>query len=58
MGARAIPTDSARVDESTLTSLDWARADGAHDRFKALLDVNPKAKARYVAALAELNGDR
>ena len=58
MDERAIPIDSARVDESTLTSIDWAKADDAHERFKALLDVKPRARARYLAALAEINGDR
>ncbi len=34
---------------------DWKRASKAHERFKALLETKPRAKARYDAVLAEIN---
>ncbi|HEY0465112.1 MAG TPA: hypothetical protein VGC79_12920 [Polyangiaceae bacterium] len=57
MGDGSIPVDTAKVGESTLTAVDWVRTDDAHERFKALLDAKPQARDRYVAVLAELNGD-
>ena len=58
MGARAIPIDSAIADESTLTSLEWTQAEGAHEHFKDLLKAKPRAKARFDVVLSEINGDR
>ena len=55
MTNRTIPVDNAKVDESTLTQEDWDRAEGAHERFKDLLETKPRAKARYDAVLAEIN---
>lgn len=54
MSAR-IPTDNAKVAEATITDEEWARADTAHERFKALLETKPRAKVRYDAVLAEIN---
>lgn len=54
MSAR-IPTDNTKVTEATITGDEWARADNAHDRFKALLETKPRAKARYDTVLAEIN---
>ena len=58
MARRTIPTVRAEVRGAKLTPADWERADGAHDRFKALLDVKPHAKARYDAVLAEISARR
>ena len=55
MSTRTIPTDNAKVDEVTITDEEWAKAETAHERFKALLDTKPRAKARYDAVLAEIN---
>lgn len=54
MSAR-IPTDNAKVAEATITDEEWARADTAHERFKALLETKPRAKARYDAVLTEIS---
>jgi hypothetical protein len=51
----SIPVDRAKVEDSPLTELDWATAEGAHERFKRLLNEMPGAKARFVGVLAELN---
>ena len=55
MTKRTIPTDTAKAKNSKLTSDDWKRAEGAHERFKALVDAKPRAKARYDAVLDEIN---
>lgn len=55
MSTRTIPTDDAKVAETTITDEEWARAETAHERFKALLEIKPRAKARYDAVLAEIN---
>lgn len=55
MTKRTIPIDNAKVAESTLTQEDWDRAEGAHERFKELLETKPRAKARYDTVLAEIN---
>lgn len=55
MSARTIPTDNAKAAEATITDEEWERAETAHERFKALLDTKPRAKARYDAVLAEIN---
>lgn len=55
MNTRTIPTDNAKVTEATITDEEWARAGTAHERFKALLETKPRAKARYDTVLAEIN---
>lgn len=55
MSARTIPTDNAKAANATISDEEWAQADGAHERFKALLETKPRAKARYDAVLAEIN---
>lgn len=55
MTNRTIPVDTAKVAESTLTQVDWHRAEGAHERFKDLLEAKPRAKARFDVVLAEIN---
>ena len=55
MSARTIPTDDAKVTEATIIDEEWARAETAQQRFKALLETKPRAKARYDAVLAEIN---
>jgi len=55
MSTRTVPTDSAKVTETTLTDEEWENAESAHERFKALLGTKPRAKARYDAVLAEIN---
>ena len=55
MTKRTIPIDNAKAADTKLTSADWERAEGAHERFKELLDVKPRAKARYDAVLGEIN---
>jgi predicted XRE-type DNA-binding protein len=50
-----IPTDTAGAADTTISDEEWARAADAQERFKALLDTKPRAKARYDAVLAESN---
>lgn len=52
---RRIPMDEAKAAEATITDDEWARSETAHERFKALLETKPRAKARYDAVLAEIN---
>ena len=51
----AIPEDNLNTVETPLTDEDWKQAEGAHERFKALLETKPQAKARYDAVLAEIS---
>ena len=55
MSTRTIPTDNAKAADTTISDQEWARAEGTHERFKALLETKPRAKARYDAVLAEIN---
>ena len=55
MSPRRIPTDHAKVAEAAVTDEEWANASTAQERFKALLETKPRAKARYDAVLAEIN---
>ncbi|MCZ7630260.1 MAG: helix-turn-helix domain-containing protein [Microthrixaceae bacterium] len=55
MSTRTVPTDNAKVAETAITDEEWAQAETAHERFKALLETKPRAKARYDAVLAEIN---
>ncbi len=55
MSTRTIPTDNAKVAEAAITDEEWAQAETAHERFKALLETKPRAKARYDTVLAEIN---
>ena len=50
------PTDRSKVAAVAITDGEWERAATAHERFKALLETKPRAKARYDAVLAEING--
>ena len=55
MSPRTIPTDTATATDATITDAEWEQADNAHERFKALLETKPRAKARHDAVLAEIN---
>ena len=55
MSTRTVPTDNAKITETTITDEEWERAETAHERFKALLETKPRAKARYDAVLDEIN---
>ena len=55
MTKRSIPTDNAKAVSTKLKAEDWKRAEGAHERFKELLEIKPRAKARYDAVLGEIN---
>ncbi len=55
MTKRSVPTDNAKAASTKLETDDWKRAEGAHDRFKELLEIKPRAKARYDAVLGEIN---
>jgi len=55
MSIRTIPTDKSKAADATITDEEWAKAESAHERFKALLETKPRAKARYDAVLAEIN---
>jgi predicted XRE-type DNA-binding protein len=55
MTARSIPIDDAKAAEAAITDEEWERAETAHERFKALLETKPRAKARYDAVLAEIS---
>ena len=54
MSTRTVPTDNAKVVDATITDEEWEQAETAHERFKALLETKPRAKARYDAVLAEI----
>jgi ribosome-binding protein aMBF1 (putative translation factor) len=54
MNQRPIPTDTAEAASTPLTGTDWEKAQGAHERYKELLEAKPRAKARYDAVLAEI----
>lgn len=55
MTTRSILTDDAKAVESTISDEEWQQAETAHERFKALLETTPRAKARYDTVLAEIN---
>jgi hypothetical protein len=55
MSQRHIPRDGVQAAETTVTDEKWAQAETAHERFKALVETKPWAKARYDAVLAEIN---
>ena len=55
MTKRATPTGKAKAADTKLAAADWKRAEGAHERFKALLEIKPRAKARYDEVLGEIN---
>lgn len=55
MTKRTIPTDNVKAADMKLKAADWKRAEGAHERLKELLDIEPRAKARYDAVLGEIN---
>ncbi len=55
MTTRSIPTDDAKAAEATISAEEWKQSETAHERFKALLETKPRAKARYDAVLAEIN---
>ncbi len=55
MTTRSIPADTAKAVDATISDEEWADASTSHERFKALLETKPRAKARYDAVLAEIN---
>ena len=55
MKTRPTPEDTAKAAESHISDEEWEKAASAHERFKALLDTKPQAKARYDIVLAEIN---
>jgi hypothetical protein len=55
MTSRTIPTDTAKAADTTITDREWADAATTHERFKALLETKPRAKARYDVVPAEIN---
>jgi uncharacterized protein (DUF885 family) len=55
MSTHPIPTDNTKVAEAIISDEEWAQAETAHERFKALLETKPRAKARHDAVLAEIN---
>ena len=48
-----IPVDRATAATATITAQQWTAAATAHERFKALIETMPRAKARRDTALAE-----
>jgi predicted XRE-type DNA-binding protein len=55
MSKRTIPTDKIAAESARLSEADWKRAEGAQQRYKDLLETNPRAKARYDSVMAEIN---
>ena len=51
---RPIPEDTAKAAEAHISDEEWANAASAPERFRALLETKPQAKARYDAVLAEI----
>ena len=56
MSTPTTPTDNVKATETSISDEEWARAEGAHGRAKALLETKPRARARHDAVLAEING--
>ena len=54
MKTRPIPEDTAKAAESIISDEEWEKAASAHERFKALLETKPQAKARFDVVLAEI----
>ncbi len=52
---RTIPADKATAAGATISDAEWAQTGAAHERFKALLETKPRAKARHDAVLAEIS---
>lgn len=52
---RPIPIDDAKANDAAIAETEWRQAETAHQRFTALLDTKPRAKARHDALLAEIN---
>jgi predicted XRE-type DNA-binding protein len=55
MTRRPIPADTSTAASDPVSQEDWKRASVADERLKALLEIKPRAKARYDAVLAEIN---
>lgn len=54
MAHHLVPVDEARVADTVISAKEWEAAVGAHERFKALVESRPRAKARYDAVLDSL----
>ena len=54
MRKRAIPADDTKVAHTSISDDEWRQIRTSHDRFKALLETKPSAKARYDAVLADI----
>lgn len=48
------PTDTVKVADTRISDREWADATNAHERFKALLETNLRAKARSDTLLSTL----
>lgn len=54
MDRHPVPADESRVADTVVSAEEWDASADAHDRFKALVESKPRAKARYDAALDSL----
>ena len=55
MSPKTIPVDNRKAADTPISDDEWKRSAHAHERFKALLETKPRAKARYDAVLGEIN---
>lgn len=49
-----VPVDEARVADTVISAEEWEAAADAPERFKALVESKPRAKACYDAVLDSL----
>lgn len=54
MASHLVPVDEARVADTVISAVEWKASVDAHERFKALMESKPQAKARYDAFLDSL----
>lgn len=54
MDRRLVPVDEARAADTAISADEWRGSVDAHERFKALMELKPRAKARYDAVLDSL----
>jgi DNA-directed RNA polymerase specialized sigma subunit len=50
-----VPVDNKRAASSEIPTNEWDATVTAHDRFKQLLETQPRGKARYDTVLGEIN---
>lgn len=54
MARHLVPLDGARAADTVISAEEWKASVDAHERFKALVELMPRAKARHDAVLESL----